>query len=79
MNDAKQNGPFYTFFVDGIEYTVEEPTITGGEIMDKAGIPYSDGLLQLNEDGTQEKIEVDDVVELKPGRRLKKAPRYKRG
>lgn len=75
----KENGPFYIFFVDGVEYTVEEPVITGGEIMDKAGIPHEVGLLLLLEDGTQETVAVDDVFELKPGRRFKKAPRYKRG
>lgn len=75
----KENGPFYTFFVDGVEYHVEESTITGGEIMDLAGIPHEVGLLQLLEDGTQRSVAVDEVVELKPGRRFKKAPRYKRG
>ncbi|MCH8837243.1 MAG: multiubiquitin domain-containing protein [Candidatus Marinimicrobia bacterium] len=74
-----ENGPFYTFFVDGVEYHIEESTITGGEIMDLAGISHVVGLLQLLEDGTQQSVAVDEVVELKPGRRFKKAPRYKRG
>ena len=74
-----KNGPFYTFFVDGVEYHIEESTITGGEIMDLAGIPHEVGLLQILEDGTQQSVAADEVVELKPGRRFKKAPRYKRG
>lgn len=72
-------GPFYTFFVDGEEFRVDEPTITGGEIMDLAGIPHEVGLLEILEDGTQRSVDVDEVIELKPGRRYKKAPRFKRG
>ena len=76
---ADQHGPFYTFFVDDREFRIEEPTITGGEIMDLAGIPREVGLLLILEDGTQEIVGADQVIELKPGRRFKKAPRFKRG
>ncbi len=72
-------GRFYTFFVDGEEFRVDEPKITGGEIMDLAGIPHEVGLLEILEDGTQRSVAVDEVIELKPGRRYKKAPRFKRG
>jgi hypothetical protein len=47
--------------------------------MDAAGIPYEIGLLLINEDGTQEPVAVDEEIDLKPGRRFKKAPRFKRG
>jgi len=73
------HGPFYTFFVDDREFRVNEPTMTGGEIMDLAGIPREVGLILILEDGTQESIPADKVIELKPGRRFKKAPRFKRG
>ena len=53
--------------------------MTGAEIMDLGGIPYSVGLLLLEEDGSQIQIREDEVIELKPGRRFKKAPRFKRG
>lgn len=76
---VKKPGPFYTFFVEDREFRVEEPTVSGGEIMDLAGIPRDAGLLLIADDGTQESIGVDQVVELKPGRRFKKAPRFKRG
>lgn len=71
--------PFYTFFVDDEEFRVDEPTITGGEIMDLAGIPRSTGIVLIMDDGTQENVAADQVIELKPGRRIKKAPRFKRG
>lgn len=73
------NGPFYTFEVDGKEYRHDEPSITGSEIMDLADISRSDGLVQLLDDGTQRTVAEDEVIELKPGRRFKKRPRFKRG
>jgi hypothetical protein len=72
-------GPPYFIEVDGVEYRLDNDTITGGDIMDLAGIPREVGLVQLLEDGTQRPIGPDDVIELKPGRRFKKRPRFQRG
>ena len=77
--NQQHGGPFYTFFVEDREFHVSEPTITGGQIMDEAGIPREVGLLLILEDGTQQTVGVDEVIELKPGRRFRKAPRFKRG
>lgn len=74
-----ERGTFYTLFVDDREFHVDEPTITGGQIMDLAGIPREAGLLLIDEDGSQRQVRADEVIELKPGRRFKKAPRFKRG
>ena len=76
---TETKGKFYTLFVDGQEYHVEEPTITGAEIMALAGIPLEVGLLEVLDDGTQVQVQPDQVIELKPGRRFKKAPRFVRG
>lgn len=72
-------GKFYTLFVDGTEYHIDQSEMTGAEIMDLAGIPYNVGLILIEEDGSQTQIHESDVVELKPGRRFNKAPRFKRG
>jgi hypothetical protein len=74
-----RRGPFYTFFVDDREFHIENETISGGDIMDMAGIPRDVGLILILDDGTQRAIPADEVVELKPGRRFKRAPRFKRG
>ena len=79
MAHEQPHGPFYTFFVEDREFHVDEPIITGGEIMDLAGIPRDVGLILILEDGTQQSVPADLVIELKPGRRFKKAPRFKRG
>lgn len=72
-------GKFFTIFVDGKEFHIEQATITGGEIMDMAGIPRSVGLILILEDGTQVQVGENESIELKPGRRFKKAPRFVRG
>lgn len=80
VEDAQdESGRFYTVFVDEVEYRFDQTPVTGGEIMDRAGIPRSDGLLLINADNTQQTVGVDEEIELKPGRRFKKAPRFKRG
>lgn len=79
INQRIGHRPFYTFFVDDHEFRVERSTITGGEIMDLAGIPREVGLVQILDDGTQRIVTVDEVIELKPRRHFRRAPHFKRG
>jgi len=80
MQTSEDKGKFFTFFVDDKELHTPEPQITGGQIMDMAGIPRSTGLIEIMEDGSQVQINENEVIEFKgPGRRFKKAPRFKRG
>lgn len=80
MQTSEDKGKFFTFFVDDKELQTPEPQITGGQIMDMAGIPRSTGLIEIMEDGSQVQISENEVIEFKgPGRRFKKAPRFKRG
>jgi len=72
-------GKFFTLFVDDKEFHVEESTLTGAQIMDLAGIPLEVGLILILEDGSQVQVKETDVIELRPGRRFKKAPRFRRG
>lgn len=75
-----QQGKFFTFFVDGEEFRTDESELTCGEIMDIADVPRELGLIHIREDGTEEQCEADEVFEFEgPGRRFKKAPRFKRG
>ena len=78
--DDDKHGKFFTFFVDGKEFRTDKSQLTGGEIMDIAGIPRSVGIIQILKDGSQKQVAEDEVIEFKgPGRRFKKAPRFKRG
>ncbi len=69
----------FVFDVDGVTFEHNRPKITGGEIMDMAGIPYSQGLVQVHEDGTTTTVGVEDEVHLVPGAQFKRRPRFKRG
>jgi len=74
------NGKFYTLFIDGQEFQVHQSSMTGAEIMELGGIPQQVGLILCKEDGTEESVRPEDVIEFEgPGRRFKKAPRFKRG
>jgi len=76
---TETRGKFFTLFVDDKEFHVDQETLTGAEIMALAGIKPEDGLVLILEDGSQTPVKATDVVELKPGRRFKKAPRFRRG
>lgn len=78
-HESGEHGKVYTFFVDDREFTVHEAKITGARIMELAGITQEQGLILLEDDGTQRVVKPIDEIELKPGRRFKKAPRFKRG
>lgn len=72
-------GKFFTLFIDGKEFHVEQSQLTGLEIMNLGGIPREQGLILVLEDGSQVQVREDEVIELKPGRRFRKAPRFIRG
>ena len=76
---TETRGKFCTLFIDGQEYHVDKSELTGAEIMDLGDIPREVGLILIEEDGTQVQVGETDVIELKPGRRFKKAPRFVRG
>ena len=54
----------FCFDVDGTTLEHDGPRITGGEIMDAAGIPRNVGLLFVSEDGSHEVVGDDEVVNL---------------
>jgi Multiubiquitin len=69
------------FFVniEGTEYDWESPTITVKEIRDLGNLPADMPVTEEQPDGTERTLAEDAVVELKPGHRLGRAPKYKRG
>lgn len=75
-HDARPN---FVYEVDTTAYHHERPTITGAEIMTAAGIPTTDGLVQIMADGTTVTVSPHDVVHLVPGSQFKRRPRFKRG
>ncbi|MGA2533693.1 MAG: multiubiquitin domain-containing protein [Candidatus Aminicenantales bacterium] len=79
IREHEGKGKSYTLFIDDKEYEVKKASLTGAEIMDLGGIPHSIGVVQILEDDSQAQVKSTDVIELKPGHRFKKAPRFRRG
>ena len=79
LNSSADKNQVWVFEVDGTTHQHDHPFITGGEIMNLAGIPQEQGLVLCHEDGTQETIAEDQRVRLVPKPRFRKRPRFKRG
>jgi hypothetical protein len=77
--DHEPGPQVWVFEVDGVTYRYEHPFITGGEIMDLAGIPRDQGLVLIHDDGSQEAVPADERVHLVPAPVFRKRPRFKRG
>jgi len=69
------------FYVDieGTEYPWETEAITVPQIRELGGIPADVAVVQEDEDGNERTLSNDETVELKPGHRHGRAPKYKRG
>ena len=76
----KDKGHTFPFQVDDRTFEWPHPRITGAEIMTAAGIPPEVGLIWVKEDGSEEVVHPDQVINLAElNGRFKRAPRYKRG
>ena len=75
----KLAGGDFVYEVDGVTYHYDRPKISGEQIMVAAGIPATDGLVQLLPDGTTATVNPADEVHLVPGAQFKRRPRFKRG
>jgi hypothetical protein len=72
-------GQKYFIDIEGHEYEWDNPTITVPEIRSLGKIPADQPIVQEAPDGTERTLAENEVVELKPGHRHGRAPKYKRG
>lgn len=83
MNDQQrkndQVGPKYFVNIEGTEYPWEHETISVAEIRQLGNIPSDQPIVVENPDGTEQQLADSATVELKPGHRYGRAPKYKRG
>jgi hypothetical protein len=76
---ARAAGRVFAFEVEGTAYAHDRPKITGGEIMDLAGIARTRGLVRLHDDGTTVVVAPDDDVFLVRSLLFRRRPRFRRG
>ena len=71
--------PEYFINIEGREYEWDKSTITVPEIRLLGKIPADQPIVQEAPDGSERTLAENEVVELKPGHRHGRAPKYKRG
>lgn len=75
-----QERRMFCFIVDDVRFEVDRPKVTGGEIMDRAGIPREVGLIQVFEDETQRVVGEDETINLAAFHgKFKRCPQFVRG
>lgn len=79
QNTPEQSGKKFFVNIEGTEYPWEKETITTQEIRTLGNLPQNLPVVEELPDGTEQTLGENEVIELKPGHRFGRAPRYKRG
>jgi len=74
-----EHGQKYFVNVEGAEHPWENNSITTAEIRSLGDLPSDQAVIQEFPDGTERTLAENEVIELKPGHRYGRAPRYRRG
>ncbi len=75
MNEGKK----YYVNIEGTEYEWEKGTITTAELRRLGNLPPDLPVVEEFPDGTERTLAESEVIELKPGHRYGRAPKFKRG
>jgi len=73
------NGPKFFVDIEGTEFPWNDDKITTLQIATLGGFPVSQGVILVDAEGNERNLAADETVELKPGHRFGKRPRFKRG
>ena len=65
--------------IEGHEYEWEEPTITVAQIRQLGSLPTDQPVICEDPEGRERTLAENEAVEIKPGHRHGRAPKYKRG
>jgi hypothetical protein len=69
----------YYVNIEGTEYEWEKETITTAELRSLGNLPIDLPVVEEFPDGTERTLSEGEVIELKPGHRYGRAPKFKRG
>jgi len=78
MNEDRGGKQFFVN-IEGKEYEWAGETITVSDIRRLGNIPSDQPLVEELPDGSERTLAADATIDLKPGHRFGRAPRYKRG
>lgn len=72
-------GKKYFINIEETEYEWNDGTITVAEIRQLGNLPADQPVVEETPEGTERQLSDPDIIELKPGHRYGRAPKYKRG
>lgn len=72
-------GKKYFINIEGHEYPWSEDAITVAQIRTLGSLPADQPVIEELPDGTERTLSETEVIDLKPGHRYGRAPRFKRG
>lgn len=76
---AEKTGKKFFVNIEGTEYAWDKDTITTQEIRALGSLPADLPVIEEQPDGTERTLAEDEVIDLKPGHRFGRAPKFKRG
>ena len=79
MHGPEQAGKKYFVNIEGTEYPWDKETITTQEIRTLGNLPTDLPVIVEQPDGTERTLGENEMIEIKPGHRHGRAPKYKRG
>jgi len=78
-NGSENSGQKFYIQIENTEYEWPKPTITVPEIRQLGNIPADQSIVVEDPEGGERTLAETDVITLKPGHRVGRAPKYKRG
>jgi len=75
----EHKGKKYFVNIEGTEYPWDKETITVAEIRALGNLPQNLPVVEEFPDGTERTLSEGETIELKPGHRFGRAPKFKRG
>lgn len=75
----EQAGKKFFVNIEGTEYSWDKDTITTQEIRALGNLPSDLPVIEEQPDGTERTLAENEVIDLKPGHRFGRAPKFKRG
>lgn len=76
---SEHGGPKFYVNIEGTEYEWRSDSIGVSQIRELGSIPADQPIVEETPDGSERTLSPNDVIQLKPGHRYGRAPRYKRG
>ena len=77
--ETKTSGKRYFVNIEGHEYPWPRSSITTPDIRKLGNLPADQPVVCEDAEGNEKTLREDEVIELKPGHRIGRAPKYKRG